>query len=217
MPLTLNVFRWPSANVTASGEPVTSLCDFAYPLSTNAPSFPSVAIVACEPVIQSRWNIVLLGGLTRGREEPLAERADLTGAHVADRLDDRALRGSIGRRRRDRAEVVLCRDRVVRVVPDVVDGAAEARRDAGGEHRDQRDERQPDHQRGGGRRRALRVAARVVARERTRSAAQARRRPAERPGERADEALREHRDADEDQERADAHRDAARRSCRGPA
>ena len=64
MPLILNVMRWPSAKVTLTGEPTTRWCNFAYPLSTNAPSAPSVAIVACDPVIQSRWNIVLLGGLT---------------------------------------------------------------------------------------------------------------------------------------------------------
>ena len=73
------------------------------------------------------------------------------------------------------------------------------RRDPGREHRDERDEREPDHQRRRGRGGALRVAARVVAREharpRRRSAPPASRAPV---GERADEPRREEGDADED-------------------
>ncbi len=108
---------------------------------------------------------------------------------------------------RNRAEVVLCRDRVVGVAPDLVDGAAEAVGDPGGEHRDERHERETDHQRGCGGRGALRIAARVVARERACGAADLRRRPAEEAGERLHDANGEHRDAEEDQQRADPHPD----------
>ena len=67
-------------------------------------------------------------------------------------------------------------------------GLAEAR----AEHRDERDERDADHQRGGGRRGAARVADRVRAGQLAGDAADAARRSADEPGERADQPRRDH-------------------------
>ena len=105
------------------------------------------------------------GRIDRGREEAVAERLRVAGADVADRLDARDRSNGVGRRDRDRLEVVLRGDRVAGVVPDLVDGAAERRRDARREHGDERDEREADHQRGCGRGSSLRVPPRVVARQ----------------------------------------------------
>ena len=205
MPLSTNVLCAPLAKVRSIGEPTCRWWLFAYPLSVNAPFEPSVASVAFEPCTQSSLNIVAAGGLTAvaKNDEPKASASPVRTLPTA--CDDRALGSGVRDRRRDRREVVLRRDRVVGVVPDVVDRAAEALRDPGREHRDERDERESDHQRRRGRGRALRVAAGVVTRERPGGAADARRGPAQRPGERADEAHREQRDADEDHQRAEAH------------
>ena len=121
---------------------------------------------ACEPSFQSSLNIVPPAGLTRRGEEVLAERLRVAGADVADRLDAGRLRGGVRRRDRDRVEVVLRGDRVVGVV-QILSTAPRERCDVmpGGEHGDDGHEREADHQRGGGRRRALRVSLRVVARE----------------------------------------------------
>ncbi len=91
-----------------------------------------------------------------GHELHVAEDPRLAGARARDRLDAGHLRRGLGGVGRDRREVVLRRDRVVGR-EDVVDGAAEGARDPGRERRHERDEREPDHQRGGGRA-ALRVA-----------------------------------------------------------
>ena len=109
------------------------------------------------------------GRVDRRREEVLAERARVAGADVRDRLDARCLRNRVGGGDRDRVEVVLGRDRVVRVRPDLVHRTTERCGDAGGEQRDQRDEREADHQRGRSGRGALRVAPSVVAGEPRRS------------------------------------------------
>ena len=173
----------------------------------NAPSAPSCENTACEPSFHSSWNIEPPGGLTAVAKKflPNARASPVRTFATASTPGD--LRDRVGGCDRDRVEVVLRRDRVVRVRPDLVHGAAERRRDPGGEQRDERDEREPDHQRGRSRRGPLRVAPRVVAGEPPSSAADLRRRPAEAPGERPDEPDRQHRDADEDQQRTDAHPD----------
>src|SRR5438445_383907 len=74
----------------------------------------------------------------------------------------------------------------------------------GGDNGHERDEREADHERGRGRRRALRVAHRVATRERSGCSADLHRRPTEHAGERRHERLREHRDPDEHRGRADA-------------
>ena len=93
--------------------------------------------------------------------------------------------------------------------------AIESRRPCA-EHGDERDEREPDHQRGRGRGRAAGVAHDVLARERARRRRRggAAGQPDER-GERPDEARREHRDADE-QQRACRRRRAASRFAPEP-
>ena len=73
-----------------------------------------------------------------------------------------------------------------------------------------RDEREPDHQRGGGRRGPARVADRVGAGQLAGDAAGAARRPAHHAGERLDEARREQRDAREQPEHADAEQQRRR-------
>ena len=81
-------------------------------------------------------------------------------------------------------EIVLRGDRVA-AEPEIVDRAAEALRDPGGDHRDEGHEREADHQRRRGGRGPLRVPPRVVAGERAGRAAELRRRRTERPRERA--------------------------------
>ena len=83
--------------------------------------------------------------------------------------------------------------------------------EAGAEHGDDGHEREPDHQRGGGRRGAARVADGVGAGELAGDAAGAARRPADDAGERLHEARGEQRDAGEQPEHAAAEqqRDAA--------
>ncbi len=144
-------------------------------------------------------------GVHGGGEEAVAESLRVTGADVPHGLETRRRLDSIRGSDRDRREVVLRGDRVVGVVPDLVDGAPERRGDSRGEDGDERHERKTDHQRRGSRCGALRVPPSVVLRERSRRTAEAPRGPAEGAGERPDEAHREYRDADEDQQRTEAH------------
>ena len=156
---------------------------------------------ALDPVERDHLARVRVDG---GDELGRAEDARLAGAGARDRLDAWRLRGRLGGVDRDRREVVLRRDRVVGG-EDLVDGAAERARDPGRKRRHERDERQADHQRRRGRGGPLRVAPCVVAREPSRRAAEPCGRRAERCRERPDEPGGEERDADEDQQRADAH------------
>ncbi len=123
---------------------------------------------------------------------------------LGDGLDARRLLGCLGGVDRDGGEVVLRRDRVVGD-EDLVDGVGERGADPLPEHRDERDEREPDHERGRGRGGSLRVPLGVPARELPGSAADLGRRPAEDSRQRRDELRREEGDAEEDEQRAEAH------------
>ena len=175
-------------------------------LSMNTPFAPSSRNTFCEPsthfdVEDARRVRVHAGGRADAAED-LARRPTRT---FATAVTPRHLRRRVRGRDGDRREVVLRRDRVVGV-PDVVDGAAEALRDPGREHRDERHQRQADHQRGRRRGRALGVAAASC-----RARARPRRRRTARAGQPSTAAsggtsfVREQRDAREDQQGADAH------------
>ena len=201
MPLTTNRFWSPFANVSSTGEPTARSWSSAKPSVTNEPSSPSCASTASEPSFQSIEKIRLVGGSTavalnvspNARASPARTLpTNSTPCAVARRLTHAD---------RKRREVVLGRHRVVGVLPELVDGVPEGRDDAGGEHRDERDERQADHQRRRRRGGSLRIAPGVVARERSGHAAESCPRPPQPGRERPDETLREQRDAEEDQER----------------
>ncbi len=103
-------------------------------------------------------------GIDRRREDRLVEDEGIARANAADRRHTgRRCRG-LGRRDRNRIEVVLCCDRIV-AGEDVVHGARERLNDAGRERCDEGDEREADHQCGRGRGGALRVAPAVLAAE----------------------------------------------------
>ena len=118
-------------------------------------------------------------GVDGGGVEHAAEGLRLAGPDAPDRVHA----GRLGRLSRDadrnRREVVLGSDRVVRVLPEVVDGALERGDDSSSEQRHERDQGQADHQRRSGRRGPLWVALGVLAREDPGGAAQLRRGPAE--------------------------------------
>ena len=102
--------------------------------------------------------------IDRRREDRLVEDEGVAGANAADRRHTGCLCRGLGRRDRNRIEVVLCRDRVV-AGEDVVHRARERLHDPGRERRDERHEREADHECGRGRGGALRVAAAVLAAE----------------------------------------------------
>ena len=191
--------------VSCSGEPIVRWCDFAKPSSTNAPCAPSRAMTALlPPSSHFMRKICARTRIHRRRLVHLVEDEAVADPDVRDRLNAGRLGGRVAGCNRDRVEVVLRGDRVA-ADPEVVDSAAEALRDPGGDHRDERHEREPDHQRGRGGGRPLGVPPRVVARQRARCAAEPARGRAERPGERPHEPDCQERDSDEDQQRADAH------------
>ena len=133
-----------------------------------------------------------------------AERSRLACANPDHSLGSRHAAKRLLDRDRDRRVVVLRRDGIVRR-PELVDGAEEAGADAGGQHRDERHESEPDHQRRRGRTGALRVTAGVVTGEQPRRPAELRAWGADRRSKRDDEVGREQRHAEEDEQRADAH------------
>ena len=150
-----------SVDGRADGEVVVSRRS---PCRRSAPWSPSVASTSWEPAFQSRLKIPPTAGVDRGREERACRRRARRPSDVANATTPGRLRGRVAGRDRDRREVVLRGDRVA-ADEEVVDRAAEALGDPGREHGDERDEREPDHQRRGRRRGALRVALGVVARE----------------------------------------------------
>ncbi len=128
----------------------------------------------------------------------------LTRAHVANGDHAGRLRSSIGGVDGDRREVVLGCYRVV-ADEDLVHRPGERLHHASGERRDERHEREPDHQGSGGRGGALRIPPRVVPSECTRRSTEARARPPEQPRQARDQRGREHRDADEDEHHPEDH------------
>ena len=132
-----------------------------------------------------------------------AERLPVAGADADDRdhtgdASHRPFRGQA-----DRREVVGGGDRVVRD-ERLVDVALEPSPQAGGQHGDEGDQRQPDHQRRCGRGGPRRIARRVALGELARRTADLRRRPAQDLDQRRHQLGREHREADEQSDRPDA-------------
>ena len=140
-----------------------------------------------------------------GRGDRLAEGARLSCAHISDGDDAGRLGDRIRRRDGNRREVVLRSDRVVGVLPDLVDGAPEAGDDSGCQYRHERDQREADHQSGGRRRCPLRISLRVLTRKNAGAAAELGRRPSQCSRERRYQSHRQQRDAEEDQERTAEH------------
>ena len=140
-------------------------------------------------------------------------------------LHERLVRADVRRRRdtRDARQLVALggpERQVLLAVDDVVGvdlvGDRRLRRgvEARAEHRHDRHEREPDHERGGGRRGPAGIADGVGAGQLAGDAAGAARRPADHAGQRLDEPRREQRDAGEQPEHAAAEqqRDRDRRS-----
>ena len=90
----------------------------------------------------------------------------------------------------------------------LVDALVDRRAQAGGEDRHQHDERDADHQRRGGDRRALGLAAGVLARQAAREALEAHQRAADQAAQRAHERRRQQREAEDHQQAAEAEHGA---------
>ena len=133
------------------------------------------------------------------------------GAPRRDELDARYAADGLPGLRRDRVEAVgVLEDEVPSEV--LVDRVVETGLQPRGEHRDERDQGQADHQRGGCDRGASRIAHRVLARQLARQSAQADERRARHARKRPDGTRAEDRGAEEDEHRPEP--DQAERAVR---
>ena len=164
MPLTTNRFRSPFANIQLDGR-----------------ADGQVVAVVRKAFCHERAVVAQLRSTASDPSFHLIEKIRLVGGStaVALKVSPNARASPAGRCRRSRrpapyspldprspeaARVVLGRHGVVGILPELVDGIPEGRDDAGGEHEDERDEHQADHERSRGRGGSLGIASGVVAR-----------------------------------------------------
>ena len=176
------------------------------PSRTIASPRASVASAAAEPSTHSKlyaWPIV--AGSTPLTSTSAARRASLARSPRIDELSDDAGRVGDGLAGPDRHGVpaALRRDHVARAEL-LAKRVLVARQQRLAEDGDERDERQPDHQRGRRRRRAARIAHGVLLREPSGDAAEPSGGKADDLGEWANEPRCDRGQADEDAERAEA-------------
>ena len=187
MPFTSSSASFPSDDVTFTGLPTLRSWSSANSFDTIAPSTPRPARTACESSIPS--NVYESGDRVRvdaGQVAAVAVDLRQLGADRADVLGLGRLGDRVAGAGHERAEAVRRRDDEVRLHL-ILDRAAVRRLHAVREDGDEGDERDADHERRGGRGRALRVPHRVALGQAARGAADLRRGPADDRGERPDE------------------------------